>query len=86
MSLYIILFHIGFIIMTFFDENNYPSIFHHTGILITILLFVGGLHETLFLIFQLSIYIVFFFKRLYLFLTRSENKIAPITINNMNIE
>ena len=40
-------FHLGVIGMTFFDEKNHPLIFHNIGVLITIVIFLGAIHEVL---------------------------------------
>jgi hypothetical protein len=48
-SLYIPIFHFGVIVMAFFNEDNLPSVFHHTGIFITVIVFLGAIHEILFL-------------------------------------
>lgn len=35
--------------MAFFNGDKLPSVFHHTGILITVIVFLGAVHEILFL-------------------------------------
>ncbi len=52
-SLYIPIFHFGVIVTAFSNEYKLPSVFHHTGIFITVIVFLGAIHETLFLFFSI---------------------------------
>ena len=46
-SLYLPIFHLGVIGMTFFNNQNSPEIFHNTGVIITIIIFVGAIHQAI---------------------------------------
>jgi hypothetical protein len=53
LALYIPLFNLGVIGMTVFSKEEFPGVYHNLGLAVTIIIFVGAVHEVIGLVFGL---------------------------------